>query len=129
MATQQEPPPDVGIDALLDSSPDPLVHTSAAAEIGFVLAMVALVASPFSLTTGLALVTGLLALVLGVTGTATTSRTYVAGGGLVPTGLVLAFVALGIVGLRYVGLDTAFGDVWAPTLTSWLEALNELVRA
>ncbi len=39
-------------------------------------------------------------------------------------GLALAFTALLIVGLRYAGLDTAFGDGLLPTLQDWLESLN-----
>jgi len=117
-------PDDGGIDALLDSSPEPGVHTSAAAETGFLLALVALASAPFSVTHGLTLAAGLVALVLGAVGVVTTSNPYVAGRGLVPLSLALAFVALLVVGLRYLGLDTAFGDGWLPTLTDWLERLN-----
>jgi len=117
-------PDDGGIDALLDSSPEPGVHTSAAAETGFLLALVALASAPFSVTHGLTLAAGLVALVLGAVGVVTTSNPYVAGRGLVPLSLALAFVALLVVGLRYLGLDTAFGDGWLPTLTEWLERLN-----
>jgi hypothetical protein len=117
-------PDDGGIDALLDSSPEPGVHTSAAAETGFLLALVALASAPFSVTHGVTLAAGLVALVLGAVGVVTTSNPYVAGRGLVPLSLALAFVALLVVGLRYLGLDTAFGDGWLPTLTDWLERLN-----
>lgn len=120
-------PDDVGIDALLESSPEPAVHTSGAAEGAFLLALVALVGAPFSLTFGLSVVTGLAAVLLGGIGLAATSRRYVAGGALVPASLAMAVVALAIVGLRYLDIDTAFGDAWLPTITGWLEALNERV--
>jgi hypothetical protein len=56
---------------------------------------------------------------------ATTSRPDVAGRVLAPLGLFFSLVALTLVGLRYFGLDTAFGDALAPSILSWLEALNE----
>jgi hypothetical protein len=62
--------------------------------------------------------------VLGVVGVATTSRPGVAGRVLAPLGLFLSFIALTMVGLRYAGLHTAFGDDLVPTFLSWLEALN-----
>jgi len=120
-------PHDVGIDALMDTSPEPAVHTSIAAEAGFFLSVVALFAAPFSLTGGASLAAGLLALLVGGVGMVTTSRRYVAGKALVPLSMVLAFVAVVVVGLRYLGLDTAFGDAWVPTLTSWLESLNRML--
>lgn len=40
-------------------------------------------------------------------------------------GLALSLVALALVGLRYLGLDTAFGDELAPGLREWLGALND----
>jgi hypothetical protein len=127
MATYGVAPDDGGIDALLDSSPAPDVHTSAAAETSFLLALVALAAAPFSLTHAVVLVAGVAALVLGTVGVVTTSNPYVAGRGLVPGGMALAFVALLVVGLRYAGLDTAVGDAWLPTLRDWLERLNDRV--
>ena len=110
---------------LFDASPDRPVHTSIAAELSFVLGLVAMVAVPFSLmhaaTAGIA---GLGA-VLGLVGVATTSRPDVAGRVLAPLGLFFSLVALTLVGLRYFGLDTAYGDALVPTFLSWLEALNE----
>lgn len=117
-------PEDVGVDALLDSSPEPGVHTSAAAEVAFLMGLIAVFSAPFSITSGVAVGTGLAALVLGVVGMVTTSRKYVAGKALVPFSLVLAVVAAALVALRYLGVDTAFGDAWVPTITGWLDALN-----
>ncbi len=127
MTTFGVAPDDGGIDALLDSSPEPGVHTSAAAEIGFLLALVALATSPFSVTHGVSLTTGIAALLLGGVGVVTTSNPYVAGRGLAPLALAMGFVAVLFVGLRYAGLDTAIGDSWLPTLTDWLERLNSRV--
>ena len=42
-------------------------------------------------------------------------------------GLVLALVTLALVGLRYLGLDTAFGDGSVATLDDWLDWLNGLL--
>ena len=117
-------PDDVGMDVLLDSSPEPGVHTSAAAEIAFLLGLVALFSAPFSITTGLSVGTGAAALLVGGIGMVTTSRKYVAGKALVPLSLVLGLVAMAVVGLRYLGVDTAFGDAWVPTITDWLDTLN-----
>ena len=43
--------------------------------------------------------------------------------------MVLALTTLVSIGLRYVGVDTAFGDALAPTLADWLAALNALLPA
>jgi hypothetical protein len=59
-----------------------------------------------------------------VVGMATTSRPGVAGRVLAPLGLFFCLTALTVVGLRYAGLDTAFGDELVPTILSWLEAVN-----
>ena len=127
MAASGVAPDDGGIDALLDGSPARDVHTSAAAETAFLLALVAVAAAPFSVTHGVALAAGFLALLLGSIGVVTTSNPDVAGRGLVPGGLALAIVALVTVGLRYLGLDTAVGDEWLPRLGDWLDLLNQRV--
>ncbi|NUR08318.1 MAG: hypothetical protein HOQ45_15090 [Nocardioidaceae bacterium] len=113
-----------GIDALFTGTPVVEAHTSAAAESAFLLGLVALVAAPFAVMHAIALGVGALAAVLSLVGMATTSRPGVAGRALVPLGLCFAVVALALVGLRYLGLDTAFGDRWLPTLAGWLEELN-----
>jgi hypothetical protein len=124
MSAYPFPSEDDGLSALFDASPDRPVHTSAAAEISFVLGLVALVAAPFSLMVAASLGIAAIGFVLGVVGVATTSRPGVAGRVLAPLGLFLSFIALTMVGLRYAGLHTAFGDDLVPTLLSWLEALN-----
>jgi hypothetical protein len=124
MATHAHEPHDVGIDALLDSSPEPGVHASGAAEFAVLLGVSALAASFFSLTSGAAVAAGVAALVLAAIGMVATSNPRVAGRGMVPTAFALAIAALVVVGLRYIGLDTAYGDMAGPTLVGWLDSLN-----
>ncbi len=115
--------------ALFDSSPASLVHTSAAAEIAFVAGLFAVLTAPFSLTMALSLGLSALALVSSVVGMARSSRPTVAGGLLASVGLVLSLATLALIGLRYLGLDTAVGDSAVPTLVDWMAALNDLVPA
>jgi hypothetical protein len=127
MATFGATPEDGGLQSLLDASPDRGVHTSVAAEIAFVLGLVALVATPFSVAYALSLVTGVLGVVFGVVGLATTSRPNVAGRALAPLGICLGCAAMVVVGLRYLGVDTAFGDDLVPHLQGWMESLNSYI--
>lgn len=124
MATHGAVPDDGPLSALFDSSPDREVHTSAAAELGLLLGLLSVLAAPFSimhvLSLGSAAVGGLLALA----GVVRTSRPDVAGRALAPLGLALCFVTAVLVGLRYLGLDTAFGDRLVPTIAEWLDNLN-----
>jgi len=113
-----------GIDSLLDASPDLGVHTSVAAEIGFVLGLAALIAAPFSIMHGVVLGLGAAGGLCAFVGVAATSRANVAGRALAPFGLAFALVALLIVGLRYLGLDTAFGDQLLPTIGDALGWFN-----
>jgi len=112
---------------LFDASPDRDVHTSLAAQAAFLAGGVALLVSPFALAFGLAVVAGALGLVLGVVGLARASRPGVAGGVLASTGLCTALGALVLVGLRYAGVDTAFGEVLVPLVRDSLGALNNLL--
>lgn len=125
MAVFGAAPEEGGLDALFESSPDLGVHTSAAAETAFLLGLLAAVSAPFSVMHAVALGTGAAAFLLGLVGLVRVSRPNVAGTALSPFGLGFAVVALLTVGLRYLGLDTAYGDDALPTLRSWLEALNE----
>lgn len=110
--------------AIFEGSPDPGVHTSAAAETAFLLGLVALVAAPFTLLLAVSVGAAVLGVLFAVGGLAATSRTNVAGGVLAPLGLAFAFGAVLLVGLRYAGLDTAFGDGMVPTIHGWLDSLN-----
>jgi|SRR5436190_12532170 len=114
---------------LFEASPSHAVSTSAAAETAFVLGLFAIIAVPFPLAMGLCLGMALVALVASIVGMARASRPDVAGGLLAATGMVMALTTLAVVGLRYLGVDTAFGDGVAPTLADWLAALNALVPA
>jgi hypothetical protein len=125
MSAHSFPSEDDDLSGLFDASPDRPIHTSAAAELAFVLGLVSLVAMPFSLMHAASLGTAALGAVLGIVGVATTSRPDVAGRILAPLGLFFCLTVLTVVGLRYAGLDTAFGDALVPTILSWLQDLNE----
>lgn len=124
MATFGATPEDSGLQGLMAASPDRGVHTSAAAEIAFVLGLIAIVAAPFQMTYALSLATGVLGFVIGFVGFASSSRPNVAGQALAPLGILFGCAAIVVVGLRYLGVDTAFGDDLAPTLQGWMESLN-----
>lgn len=119
-------PHDGGLPELFESSLEVPVHTSAAAELGFLLGLVVLIAAPFSVMHGLVLGAGGVSAVLALVGLGTTSRPNVGGRALAPLGLLFAVVALVLVGLRYLGVDTTFGDPFVPTIGDWLEDLNSL---
>ncbi len=125
MSAHSLPTEDDGLSGLFEASPDRPIHTSAAAELAFVLGLVSLVAAPFSLMHAASLGMAAIGAVLGVVGVATTSRPDVAGRVLAPLGLFFCLTSLTVVGLRYAGLDTAFGDALVPAILSWLEALND----
>ena len=112
---------------LFDSSPARSVQTSAAAVIAFACGLLGVLAVPFTLT--MALSTGLaaVALVASIVGMARASKPDVAGGLLASVGLVLALATLALVGLRYLGLDTAFGDGSVATIHDGLDWLNGLL--
>lgn len=127
MATYGTSPEEGGIRALFENSPAVRVHTSASAETAFLLGLIALGAAPFAVTQGVALTAGGLGIFFAVVGVATASRPNVSGGVLAGIGVLLSCAALVLVGLRYVGLDTAFGDGWVPTIRGWLDDLNALL--
>jgi hypothetical protein len=129
MTTQELGQDEDALGALFDSSPARDVHTSAAAGTAFLAGLVAALAAPFSLMLAVCLGIAVLALVTSVVGLARSSRPAVAGGLLASVGLVLGLLALTLVGLRYLGIETAFGDALVPTLTEWLTTLNGLVPA
>jgi hypothetical protein len=121
------PAHDSGLSELLDASPDVRAHTSMAAELGLLFGLGALITSPFSVTFAVSLGLAVLAVVFSVVGLATTSRRDITGSALAPIGLLCAFVTLGLLGLRYLGIDTAFGDRLGPDLLAALEFLNSLL--
>ena len=122
-----DPSGEDALSALLEASPDLQVHTSAAANLGFILGLTALVASPFSLLMALSAGLAAVALVVSVVGLARASRAVVAGTVLASAGLVLSLLAGTVVGLRYVGIDTTVGDATVPGMHDALVWLNSLL--
>jgi hypothetical protein len=120
-------PDDDALGVLFESSPERVVHTSAAAEVAFLSGLVAIIAVPFSLMVAVCVGLSALGLVTSIVGLARASRPSVSGGLLASIGLVLSLATLTLVGLRYVGIDTAVGDAAVPTLADWLAALNSLL--
>ena len=118
---------DDAIGALFDASPARTVKTSAAAETAFVVGVFALLASPFSLMAALCLGLAAVGLVAAVLGMARASRRGTAGGVLAAVGLVSSLAAAALIGLRYLGIDTAVGDAIVPTLADGLRSLNDLL--
>jgi len=102
-------------------------HTAPAAEVSFVLGLVAVAIAPFTLTYGLCVMLAGLCVVSSVIGLAQASRPTAAGSTLAATGLVLSLAALTVVGLRFLGVDTSFGDALVPHLRSTLQSLSDLV--
>ena len=125
MSAHSFPSEDGSLSGLFDASPDRPIRTSVAAEIAFVLGLVSLAAMPFSLMHGASLGIAGIGFVLGVVGVATTSRPDLAGRVLAPLGLFFCLTVLTVVGLRYAGLHTAFGDALVPTILAWLQDLND----
>ena len=62
-----------------------------------------------------------------ILGMARASRPGTSGGVLAAVGLVSSLAAAALIGLRYLGIDTAFGDATVPTLADWLRSLNDLL--
>jgi hypothetical protein len=118
---------DLELGVLFDHSPARHVQTSAAAEVAFLCALVALMASPFSLMMAVCVGLAAVGVVLGILGMARASRPDAAGGLLAALGLVLSLATLAVVGLRYAGIDTAFGDGLLPSLADGLRTLNDLL--
>lgn len=116
--------PESGISELFDASPEVEAHTSLAAELALLLGLAALLVSPFSVMFAVSAGLAVLGFLFAMVGLATTSRRDVTGGLLVPLGLVFSLAAFTVLGLRYLGIDTAFGDELMPHLRAWLEFLN-----
>ena len=123
----RSPSEDSGLSELFDASPDVGAHTSTAAEAALLLGVASLFAAPFSVMFAVSAGLAVLGLVCGMVGLATTSRRDVTGSALAPVGLVASLVTLALLGLRYLGVDTAFGDRFASDLQAALEVLNSLL--
>lgn len=116
--------PESGISELFDASPEVEAHTSMAAELALLLGLAALLVSPFSVMFAVSAGLAVLGVLFAMVGLATTSRRGITGGVLVPLGLVFSLVTFTVLGLRYLGVDTAFGDELMPQLHAGLEFLN-----
>ena len=97
---------------------------SVAAETALVCGLGAMLTATFSILFGLSLVFGALSLLAGLIGLITTHRPDVAGSALNVLGVCLGLLALAIVGVRYLGIDTALGDPLIPWLTEQLHYWN-----
>jgi len=106
------------------SSPESRAHMSAAAEVTFLLGAGALVTAGFSALLVVTMACAAVAVVCGVVGMITTRDRDTAGGALSGIGLFAGLAAGGLVALRYLGLDTAYGDAVAPWLWEQLQWLN-----
>lgn len=113
-----------GLSELFDASPDFNAHTSTAAELGLLFGLAALVTAPFSVMFAVSLGLAAFSFVFALVGLATTSRRDITGGLLAPLGLLCSLATVALLGLRYLGLDTAFGDRLIPDLFTALEYLN-----
>ncbi len=102
--------------------------TSAAAVTTFVCGLGAVLGALFTLTSGLALLVGLVAIVAGVVGMNVTSRPHLTGRLLVPIGVLLGLVGLVLVSLRYAQVHGAFGDDALPVVANVLQRLNTALR-
>jgi hypothetical protein len=122
-----DPPDNDALGALFESSPARVVRTSAAAEVAFLCGLVAVLAVSFSLMAAVCVGLAAVGLVTSIVGLARASKPAVSGGLLASIGLVLSLATLTLVGLRYLGIDTAVGDAAVPTLADWLAALNTLL--
>jgi hypothetical protein len=114
---------DVGLQGLFDQA-EPRARTSAAAEIALVCGLGALLTVPFSLLLGLSAVLATVAVVSGLIGLITTNRPDVAGSALTGFGTCFGLIVWVLIGMRYLGIDTAFGDEAVPWLADQLHRWN-----
>jgi hypothetical protein len=131
MTTQDRSEQDAGMEMLFEPAPAVEVltpSTSAAAVNAFVCGVGAALAALFTLTSGLALILGLLATVTGVVGMNVTSRPHRTGRVLVPIGVLFGLVGLVLVSLRYAQVHGAFADGVLPLVADALQRLNSVLR-
>ena len=115
---------DVELEALIDGSPAPRAHMSVAAETALVCGLVALLTAVFSILFGVAMLLGLVAMFSGMVGMVTTHRPNVAGSALTALGMFFGALAIVLVGVRYLGVDSAFGDAVVPWIADQLHYWN-----
>jgi len=114
----------VELQALLDDSPASSVHTSVAAEAALVCGLGAVLTAPFSILFGVAMLLGLVAIFSGIVGLVTTHRPDVAGSALTAFGICFGALAIALIGVRYLGVDSAFGDAVGPWIADQLHQWN-----
>jgi hypothetical protein len=125
MATYgHSPRGEVGLQELIEASPAPRARMSAAAETALVCGLGAVLTATFSILFGVSLVFGALAVLTGLVGLISTHRPDVAGSALNVLGLLLGLLAIAVIGVRYLGIDTAIGDPLIPWLTDQLHHWN-----
>jgi hypothetical protein len=115
---------DVGLQALIDDSPAPRARMSTAAEAALVCGLGAVLTATFSIMFSVTLMLGTLAVLTGLVGLITTRRPDVAGSALNVLGFCLGLLAIALVGVRYLGIDTAVGDPLVPWLAEQLRHWN-----
>ena len=131
MTTQGRSAQDAGMEALFEPAPVAEActpSTSAAAVTAFVCGLGAILGALFTLTSGLALILGLVATVAGVVGMNVTSRSHLTGRVPVVLGVLFGLVGLVLVGLRYAQVHGAFGDDALPIAAHVLQRLNTMLR-
>jgi hypothetical protein len=114
----------VELQALFDDSPAPRARTSMVAVSALFCGLGAILTAPFSILLGLAMLLGLVAMFSGMVGLVTTHRPDVAGSALTAFGICLGVLAIALVGVRYLGLDSAFGDAVVPWIAEHLHQWN-----
>jgi len=131
MTTQDRSEQNVGMEALFEPASAAEVRTpatSSAAVTAFVCGLGAALAALFTLTSGLALLLGLVATVAGAVGMNVTTRPHFTGRVLVPIGVLFGLVGLVLVSLRYAQVHGALGDNALPVVADVLQRLNTVLR-
>jgi hypothetical protein len=124
MAMFGRPAEDVGLGTLMAGSPESRAHMSVAAEASFLLGLAAVLSAGFSVLFAVTLAVAAAALGCGVVGMITTRDPETAGSALSAVGLFAGLLAAALVGLRYLGLDTAYADDFGPWVWDQLQRLN-----
>jgi hypothetical protein len=115
---------DVGLQDLLDSSPESRAHTSVAAESALLTGLGATLTAPFTILYGLSAALAIVAVLCGLVALVTTRRPDMAGSALGAFGLCLGLFAIALLAVRFAGVDTAVGDSVLPWFASLLERAN-----
>lgn len=115
---------DIGLQGLIDASPAPRAHMSVAAETALVCGLGAILTAPFSILFGVSVLLATVAVLSGMVGLVTTHRPDIAGSALTAFGASFGLLALALIGVRYLGLDSAFGDAVIPWIADQLHHWN-----